>query len=616
MRYGMYQFKEQDAYDFANHVGARTQKKGDELQFRICPYCKGGRGGKDKGTFSINMKSGQFKCLRASCGISGNMVTLSKDFDFSLGNEVDEYYRPKKQYRQLKTPEKPIIPQPEAIRYLTGRGISEDVIRKFQITTRTDNDRVLVFPFYNDDSKLTFIKYRKTDFDKAKDKNKEWSEANTRPILFGMMQATDFDKPLVLTEGQIDSLSVATAGVPNAVSVPTGAKGFTWVPYCFQWIHKFSEIVIFGDFEKGQISLLDEMARRFRRLVKHVRQEDYRDCKDANELLQKYGADAVRKAVERAIPLPIQRVKDLADVGTVNIYDWKKMPTGFRQLDKLLYGGLPFGGVTLISGVRGEGKSCLASQFIAQARESKLKCFIYSGELTVELFKAWLNFQVAGGNHVSARENKWGDNEYLISQTNVNLMSEWYRDYIKIYDSNDIEGDEEEEEGITRLLERTVQQYGTEVVLIDNLMTALDMEAIEESDKYERQSRFVKKLTRLALRYNILIILVAHKRKNRMTSDANNEISGSGDISNLAMITLSYEKDDELDESQRLLKVAKNRLFGKCNYKGWIMDYDERSRRIYGMGDDKDYEFGWNRQETEVDDFEDSEEFYDDNPFG
>ena len=154
MRYEPYRFKEQDAYDFANHVGARTQKKGDELQFRICPYCKGGRGGKDKGTFSINMKSGQFKCLRASCGISGNMVTLSKDFDFSLGNEVDEYYRPKKQYRQLKTPEKPIVPQPEAIRYLTGRGISEDVIRKFQITTRTDNDRVLVFPFYNDDSKL------------------------------------------------------------------------------------------------------------------------------------------------------------------------------------------------------------------------------------------------------------------------------------------------------------------------------------------------------------------------------------------------------------------------------------------------------------------------------
>ena len=152
MRYEPYKFKEEDAYEFARHIGVVVKKNREQLNFQRCPYCKGGRGGKDLWTFAIGLKTGQFKCLRASCGISGNMVTLSKDFDFSLGNEVDEYYRPKKQYRQLKTPEKPIIPQPEAIRYLTGRGISEDVIRKFQITTRTDNDRVLVFPFYNDDS--------------------------------------------------------------------------------------------------------------------------------------------------------------------------------------------------------------------------------------------------------------------------------------------------------------------------------------------------------------------------------------------------------------------------------------------------------------------------------
>ena len=47
------------------------------------------------GTFSINLKTGQFKCLRASCGVSGNMITLQKDFDFSLGTQIDEYYAPK-----------------------------------------------------------------------------------------------------------------------------------------------------------------------------------------------------------------------------------------------------------------------------------------------------------------------------------------------------------------------------------------------------------------------------------------------------------------------------------------------------------------------------------------
>ena len=81
----MYEFKEQDAYDFARHIHAQTREHNGELFFRLCPYCnpKPSRG--NLNTFSINLKTGQFKCLRSSCGVSGNMLTLSKDFDFSLG---------------------------------------------------------------------------------------------------------------------------------------------------------------------------------------------------------------------------------------------------------------------------------------------------------------------------------------------------------------------------------------------------------------------------------------------------------------------------------------------------------------------------------------------------
>ena len=60
-------------------------------------------------------------------------------------------------------------------------------------------------------------------FRKGIDKNKEWSEAETMPILFGIKQCKDFDR-LIITEGQIDSLSVAECGFNNAVSVPTGQQ--------------------------------------------------------------------------------------------------------------------------------------------------------------------------------------------------------------------------------------------------------------------------------------------------------------------------------------------------------------------------------------------------------
>ena len=97
----IYEFKEQDAWNFAMQQGIEVKQSGNQLHFKTCPYCKPKAIKGNVRTFAIDLKTGQFKCLRASCNASGNMVTLSRDFDFSLGSEIDEYYRPKKQYRQL-----------------------------------------------------------------------------------------------------------------------------------------------------------------------------------------------------------------------------------------------------------------------------------------------------------------------------------------------------------------------------------------------------------------------------------------------------------------------------------------------------------------------------------
>ncbi len=592
--YSPYEFKEQDAFDFARHVHAETNVRNGELFFKICPYCNPKPTRDNIKSFSINLTTGRFKCFRASCGVRGNMITLAKDFDFSLGNEVDEYYQPKKQYRKFKKQEKPIEPKPEAIQYLESRGISEEVAKEYEITVQTDKPNILVFPFYDEKGILQFVKYRKTDYDKEKDKNKEWCEANCKPILFGMKQCKDFSR-LVITEGQVDSLSVATAGISNAVSVPTGAKGFTWVPYCWNWINQFEEIVVFGDFEKGHITLLDELSRRLKITVKHVREEDYKDCKDANEILKKCGKEQVRVCVENAVIVPMKQLIQLSDVQDVDIFKIPKLRTGIKQVDRLLYGGLPLGGVVLISGKPGEGKSTLASQILVNSIFQNYKCFAYSGELPNYMFKSWIDFQIVGGRHVIEYQNQWGDTNYRISKTNKQMISDWYRGKCFLYDNSIIDGDEKE--SLVSVVENAIMQYGVQVVMLDNLMTAIDLESTFGSDKYERQSLFVKKLARIALRHNVLILLVAHKRKNNFSTNENDEISGSGDISNLATITIAYEKNNEIEQSQRLCKVSKNRLFGKTETKGYILDYDDKSKRIYGQGDDLYVDYGWNKND-------------------
>lgn len=597
MRYAPYEFKPSDAYDFARHVGILCKERGDELFFKTCPYCKPRATRGNVNTFSINLKTGQHKCLRASCGVSGNMITLARDFDFSLGTEIDEYYAPKKKYRELLQPKEPVIPKPEALQYLESRGISEEVAKKYEITVQTKNPNILVFPFYDEVGKLKFVKYRKTDFDKTKDANKEWCESKTKPILFGMKQCDTSFKRLVIVEGQMDCLAVATAGINNVVSVPTGAKGFTWVPYCWNWLCKWEEIIVFGDYEKGSISLLDELSKRLKTKIKHVREENYLDCKDANEILLKYGKEQVIKCVENAIPIPVENVIDLADVKDVDPYSLEKIPTRIQEVDKLLCGGLIFGCVNLITGKSGKGKSTLASQILGNAIDCGYNVFAYSGELPNFLFKSAIDFQSAGPQNV-IEENRGEYVRRYVRKSSKEEIEEWYRGKCMLYDRTMVN---DEDTDLLKTIEQMIISQNVRVILIDNLMTMISQTNVKGS-KLDSQSNISHKLEDMARFYNVCIILVAHKRKDSGIDDEDmdDSIRGDSDIVNSAGVIIHYNvnKDEmDMDEFPRIIAVTKNRVFGRTNYNGWKVKFDEKSKRIYGNNDDPDYVLGWNKSD-------------------
>lgn len=596
MRYKVYEFNPDDAYNFARHVGIEVKEHGGELFFKTCPYCKPRATRGNVRTFSINLKTGQFKCLRASCGISGNMVTLSKDFDFSLGNEVDEYYRPNKKYKRLKQPKEAIKPKPEAIQYLESRGISEEVAKKYEITVQTSHPNILVFPFYDEKGVLQFVKYRKTDFDKTKDANKEWCEASTKPVLFGMKQCDDSFDTLVVVEGQLDSLAVATAGIPNAVSVPTGAKGFTWIPYCWDWLCKWKKIIVFGDFEKGSISLLDELAKRLKDRVEHVREDNYKDCKDANEILLKYGAEQVRKCVEESVKLPIDNVIDLADVKELDPYSIEKIPTGIADVDNLLCGGIPFGVVTIVTGKSGKGKSTFVGQIITRALNKGNNVFVYSGEMPNYLFKAAIDFQIAGPANVVEEDRRDYIKRYVRKSAKDKIV-EWYRGKCMLYDRTMVK---DEDTDLLNTIERMIVSQNARVIVIDNLMTMINKTRVKGS-KLEAQSEVSNALEDMARFYNVCIILVAHKRKDSGIDDEDmdDSIRGDSDIVNSAGVIIHYNvnKDENTMENYpRIISVTKNRVFGRTSYRGWKVHYDEKSKRIYGDHDDLNICLGWDNE--------------------
>lgn len=586
----IYEFQADDAYRFVHEIGAIAKPSGNELKFDRCPYCLGGSGSKkDRGTFSINLRTGQFKCLRASCNAHGNMITLAKDFDFSLGTDVDEYYNRKKQFRNIHKKEKPIS-KPAAVAYMESRGISEEITKKYNITTQKDQDNILVFPFYDENNILQFVKYRKTDFNKNKDRNKEWCEKDCKPILFGMNQCDMSNKTLILTEGQIDSLSVTESGIANAVSVPTGAKGFTWIPYCWDFLSQFSKLVVFGDFERETISLLDEMQKRFNGTITHVRPQDYRGCKDANEILQQYGKEAVRYAVDNAVQVQNPKIKKLADVKRVELSSMRKISTGIESLDRIL-GGFYFGQVVLLTGERGFGKSTLVSQFGTFAINEGYNTMFYSGELMDWYFKAWIEYQIAGDRNINALASNLGYKSYSVDRNVLPELEEWYSDKAYIYDNGIIE--EDEEETLLETLESSIMQYDCRVLVIDNLMTAISDDIT--SDLYRQQTRFVRKLTILAKRYDVLIFLIVHPRKSNGSEFGNDDVAGSSNITNLVDVVMRYgkSKDDHQDSNTRILQIYKNRLTGRTNREGIRLYFEESSKRISDKENFFDWELGW-----------------------
>ena len=586
-----YSFKSEDAYGLARAIGAEIHEHGEELFFKRCPKCHGGERN-DKDTFSVNLKTGLFKCFRASCDYHGHFVELARDFNYDLG------FGEKRVYRKL--PQKPVTVRNAAIEYMATRGISAETCRKYEITTRKDNKNIIVFPFYDQDGILQFVKYRNARFRKGIDKNKEWSEADAMPILFGMKQCVNFDR-LIITEGQIDSLSLAECGFENAVSVPTGANGFTWLANCWDWINKFHEIVVFGDNEHGKITLADTLKARLSQPIKVVRRKDYLGEKDANDILCRYGKDAVKTAVHNAEIPKLENVKELSTVEDVDLNSLQKIKTNIPEIDRII-GGMVMSQVILLTGKRGEGKSTFMSQLVCEALEQGESVFIYSGELADYHFKRWLDYQLAGTSNIRSCLNPYGDYEYSIQKSVLNKISSWYKGRAYIYDNSWMPDCGEELESLPETIEKVRKQYGVRLVCIDNLMTAMETVA-DNSQLNLAQSNFVGQLKRIATKYDIVIVLVAHPRKTK-DDFSNDDVSGSADITNKVDVVMSYQRS-LTDDCNSKLQITKNRLFGKYAVKDDAIKlmYSEKTKRIFSVDGDRHY--GWERltAEPETDDW-------------
>lgn len=324
---------------------------------KLCPFCHGGDN-EDENTFAIGLHNGAFSCLRGGCSKQGSFRQLCEFFGERYDGAIN-VPKPvsgnKKKVYDKPDPDQLRPVTEDIVTYFAVRKISEDTLNECGVAS--DEQGNIVFPCYRD-GVLTYVKYRKPCKHIKGEGPKEWSMRNTEPILWGMDNVA-FNKPLIITEGMIDALSVYEAGCHNVVSVPCGCNNLDWISLCWDWLENFSQIILFGDSDEPGLEMMSTIMKRlgedrcfipkeYPQLIMNGKDMN-RVCKDANEILYAYGPEVLADLIKACEPAPVKGILNLAQVPWVDPSSIPRIFTRVPALDNAI-GGLGEGSVTVFSG--------------------------------------------------------------------------------------------------------------------------------------------------------------------------------------------------------------------------------------------------------------------------
>ena len=546
--------------------------------------CKGGDRG-DTHTFALNLSEGVYVCKRGKCGARGRFSELAAMFGENGSVQTDSISARalKKQYT---LPTVALQPPTQAIYdYFQVRKISKATVDAFGI--QTDAHGNIVFPFRRD-GELVYVKFRKPHKPEKGDR-KEWQFKGSCPILFGMDMCA-YGQPLIITEGQIDAMSLYECGIPNVVSVPSGCENSDWIETCWDWLSRFKTIILFGDNDAPGKRMVQTIVRRLDESRCMVVEDypsrlDHTPCKDPNEILYFLGAEALAETLHGAKAVPVKGILSLASVVPYDPTMLPRIKTMIPALDEAL-GGLIEGGMTVLSGKPGDGKSTVAGLFLLNAIEQGHSVCAYSGELTKERYQEWTNLQLAGSEYIGLKHDPVKDKQvpYLSYGVQQRLI-DYYRDKYFLFDNHSI-FDTNQSEAILQVFTSAVRRYGCKLFLVDNLMTALS----DTDEENKAQGRLANMLKRFANQYGVHVLLVAHPRKTKFgESLRQDDIGGNSATIRLADSAIVVERPN--------LRIIKNREGGVQR----IIEcaYCPDSRRIYEMNCGDKNRFTWNKEGLE-----------------
>ena len=517
--------------EFNQHKLEEGKKQG------VCPLCSSDR--KPKNTkakcASYDWERGLGTCH--NCNTSFQMHTYKRK-----GNSEKVYIKP----------EPAVIVQPgtKVEDWFKTRGISKQTLSDLKITEGPEwmpqtgkTENVIKFNYFMG-GELTNVKYR--------DGRKNFKLFKGAEKVFYNIDSIVGYEYCVIVEGEMDVLALHEAGITNAISVPNGAtlnsNNLDYLDSCIDYFEDKEKIILAVDSDEAGQALQTELIRRLGSEVCNIATFD--DCKDANEYLQKYGAEELVARVAGARPVPLENVTTFRDIED-EITDFvrngfkKGFQVGLSNFDEIF--STYTGQFITVTGIPSSGKSDFVDQMVvgynknygwktAFASPENVPTYLHAHKLMRKVWQGMPSKEDLGGDKWNQIADHCNSNFYHIDMERYTL------------------------ESVLKKGAELVKRKGIKCLVIDPFNKVRDIDCkTEDVNRYTME--YLTKIEIFAKKYDVLVFIVAHPTKMYKTQDGKIEeptmynIKGGGEWYDASYHGLLVHRD--YDANTTKVKVLK-----------------------------------------------------------
>lgn len=446
----------------------------------------------------------------------------------------------------------PLLSGGDVFNYLTkDRQLDPAVVNRYRIGQlfNIKQGHAAVFPLYDPAAKaVDMMKFLAVE--RFNGKKMIWATADSRPRLFGWQAIPADAREVVISEGEIDAMTIAGWGFP-CLSLPSGVANMEWIEQDYEALERFERIYLSTDMDQPGHKAAELISNRLgRERCFRITLPDFKDANEAHCSGRFLGPDFEDRVVA-AKTLDPAELKNLGEMGDEI---WETMYPSDRK-----HAGTepPFnidwrcrhGELSIWTGWSGHGKSHLINQFLVHdAHQGERICIasfeMPAGETGARLAQMILGFTPRSDERakLAPAESMLGGKFWVVNHVGVMHWSK-----------------------LMPILQYAARRYGCTRFAIDSLLRC----GVAEDD-YNGQKEFVSELVAFAAEYGH-VHLVCHSRKGDDESKAPGklDVRGAAAITDLTQngftVWRNKKKEQAIEEAKMTGRLGKADLYSSAD---------------------------------------------------